>query len=250
MSWTGDATAIEGMWERPFALEGDGGIVPGAVWFAGRARPRPLVLLSHGGSGHALNASTRATAKYLVHTGDFVVGAIDGPVHGRRRQDGDLDPGASLRAYRRHWTAGDGGREAMTRDWRRALDFMLEQPFVDPHRVGYMGLSMGTAYGIPLCARDSRIQAIVLGLWALDYPNSTDLSGYARDILQPLLFLQKRHDERMSQAGQLALFDSFGSTSKQLNLYPGSHAGPCEAINTDACGHLVRHLHQAPPSSP
>jgi dienelactone hydrolase len=47
-------------------------------------------------------------------------------------------------------------------DLRRALDVLLERPDVDAKRVGYVGHSLGAAWGSALAGFERRIKAFVL----------------------------------------------------------------------------------------
>ena len=57
--------------------------------------------------------------------------------------------------------------------------------------VGYYGLSMGTAYGLPFLAVEKRIEAAVIGMWGSNYPNSGQLVEAARHVRSPVCFLHK-----------------------------------------------------------
>lgn len=244
MVWNGPETWHDGILERPFLVPGRGNL-QGAVWRPELPGPRPLVLLSHGGSGHSRSSAMRHTVQGLVRQGAFQVACIDGPVHGSRSPCDPDDAQQVIENFRRHWRTGDGGREAMLQDWQAALTLLLSAPQVDAGRVGFMGLSMGTAYGLRLCARDARIRACVLGLWSSDYPNSESLLAEAAALSLPTLFVQKLDDEWMSRAGQMRLFEAIGGPGKQMNIYPGTHGQAAPALLDDACRFLTTQLHGA-----
>ncbi|GLF94933.1 hypothetical protein SYYSPA8_11570 [Streptomyces yaizuensis] len=84
--------------------------------------------------------------------------------------------------------------------------------------VGYWGLSLGCAIGVPFIAAEPRVRAAVLGL----HGEETSAGAAAR-ITVPVEFLMQ-WDERVSRAASLALFDTFASTEKTLHANPGKHA--------------------------
>jgi cephalosporin-C deacetylase-like acetyl esterase len=131
----------------------------------------------------------------------------------------------------------------MAGDWARVLGAAEDLPFVRPGSVGYLGLSIGTAYGLMFCAGTTRVKVAVFGLWSADYPNSASLVGFAREIKQPTLFVQKWDDEFMSRNGQFQLFDALSTSTKQLNVYPGRHAEPSGPLHSDACRFLASGLY-------
>ena len=168
------------------AVTQHGNRVPAVYWLP--VSPcKGIVLASHGGSGHKLSVAVQAIAAACVPRG-FAVLAIDGPVQGERRSDGNLDPSAARQSFRDAWRAGVG-RTSMAADWQAALDALLELPGHGGLPVGYIGVSMGTAYGVPLLAIDRRIQAAVLGLWGTTYPASEHLATHAKDIKLSLIHI-------------------------------------------------------------
>jgi len=89
--------------------------------------------------------------------------------------------------------------------------------------VGYIGVSMGTAYGIPYLASDRRVQAAAIGLWSTNYAASGHLSGFAAQIRCPVWFTQQWDDEFFDREGTAQLFDALGTRDKRLVAYPGPH---------------------------
>jgi alpha-beta hydrolase superfamily lysophospholipase len=87
----------------------------------------------------------------------------------------------------------------------------------------WYGLSMGTAYGLPLLASEQRIGRAVLGMWGTSFVQSARLVADARSVRCPVLFQQKWDDELFTREGQLALFDALGTRDKRLHAYPGGH---------------------------
>lgn len=236
LGWTTEARGGD-VCEREFGIEREGGVIPGVAWYPTRTPGRcPLVLMGHGGSGHKRSAKMVRLGQLLaVEHGCWAV-AIDGPVHGARGPV--TEP--THPAYRQMWQRADVVQE-MIEDWRVVLDALSEHEQLDPARVGYWGLSMGTMFGLPYVATDARIRAAVLGKAGMRGP-SVERSGidkhfkiYAPQIRVPLLFVVQWDDERFDRDGQLELFDALGSRDKRLHAYPGPHSddGP-EAFEVGA----------------
>ena len=124
----------------------DIGGVPMSVWTPVGVTPRAIVLIGHGGSHHRRAEMVEMTARIInVHIPAYVV-AIDGPVHGDRLTG---EPGDNVQAFVRKWTSEDGGVPLILADWRSAITVARRLGGAAHLLVGYYGVSMGTAYGIP-----------------------------------------------------------------------------------------------------
>jgi dienelactone hydrolase len=109
-------------------------------------------------------------------------------------------------------------------EWKALLDGLAANPQWGSGPFGYWGVSMGTAYGVPLLAGEPRISAAVLGLGGLG-PGREGLRAQAGGITIPLLFLFQWDDELMTRESGLALWDAFGSAEKTMHINPGPHVG-------------------------
>lgn len=207
-----------------FTVRSAAGSVPATFW-NGRApegRKPGLVLLQHGGPFHKRHErSDQLAAEVVAQTGSAVL-LIDGPIHGLRRSD---QPAIQemLGNFERHWKE-DPGIDAYVSDWRTALDCVLQQGWADPDRIAWLGMSMGTAYGIPLCAVEDRIKAAAIGMWGIDWGQDARLLADARRMRTPVLFQIKSEDEIFSTQDQRALFDAIGSPDKTLRTHAGGHS--------------------------
>lgn len=227
--------------ERRLWIDIEGRRVPAVVWTPAHARgPRPLVLVGHGGSGHKSSQLVLDAAMPLVCQHGFVVAAIDGPVHGERRAVADAGP-AVRDEFRALWAAG-GSVEPMVADWRATLDRLCALPEVDPGAIGWYGISMGTAYGLPLVAAEPRIRAAVLGMWGTSRVNSARLVEDARRVRIPVLFQQKQDDEFFTPEGQVEIYEALASPEKRLAVYEGGHVDPSGAQLADLIGFLAQRL--------
>lgn len=194
--------------------------VPSLLW-----RPADgcagLIVACHGGSGHkASPAILNIVAAAAPHR--LAVVAIDGPVHGERRSDGSLDPGVARQAFRQAWAAGVGAG-TMAADMTAALDAALATIGSPGLPVGYVGVSMGTAYGLELLGSEPRMRAAVIGLWGANHVNSGPLLDQACRVRCPVWFVQQWHDEIFDRDGTAALFDAIASVDKRRVVYPGPH---------------------------
>lgn len=226
MKWIAEDTTHSDVVAREFRVHSQGREVPGMLWTPATAagKPVPLVLYGHGGSQHKKGPSVVDQALRLAQQYGIAMAAIDGPVHGDRRSDGQA-LGPQVQAdFGKLW-ATDPQVDPMVADWRATLDALLALPELDAAQVGWCGLSMGTAYGLPLVAAESRIKAAVLGMWGGDFMNSERLMLDAPAVRCATFFQIKWNDQFFSRQGQLDLFDRIGTSDKSCKLYPGEH-GP------------------------
>lgn len=221
MRFIAEATT-DGVTERLFTV----GEAPGAAWApAGAVGPRPLVLLGHGGGAHKTAPQLVGRARRLIGNG-FAVAAIDMPGWGGR----PFPPGCEqLNAEIEDLiAAGKPVGDAFARravviaeqavpEWRAVIDALMALDWIGAE-VGYWGLSLGCAIGLPLVAAEPRIRAAVLGLMGHD-----TLAGEAATITVPVEFVLQWDDEIVPRDHGLALFDAIGSAAKTLHANPGRH---------------------------
>ena len=135
---------------------------------------------------------------------------------------------ASDPAYAEMWRREDPVGE-MIEDWKAILDALMELPRIDPARIGYWGVSMGTMFGLPFVASDARVRVAVLGKAGMTGSSVTRsniapyFERFAPMVKQPVLFTMQWDDERFEREGQLDLYDRIGSADKRLHAYPGVH---------------------------
>lgn len=228
-------------------VQGAQSIVPTLAWLPATRRRPPVVLLAHGGSGHKAGARQERLAHRLATEAGIASIAIDGPFHGDRRPagDGPLD-------YQRRVSA-EGARavhDRMRDDWLAALAAAGQARLVDEHRVGFIGLSMGTRYGIAACAAlGPRLRCAVFGAFGLVCaPGLAPLAAddvvcrAASQIEAPVMWQTQDDDEVFPRAGQLSLFDRLASPETVLRTRPGGHTASRPADEAAWREHVAAHL--------
>jgi pimeloyl-ACP methyl ester carboxylesterase len=219
-------TVSNGVVQREFAV----GEVTGVLWSSASGSDRaPLVLLGHGGGRDSKAAPMVGRAHRLVTDCGFHVAAIDAPGHGDRPRTAFDE--REIAAMQQAMAAGEPVgpivvpynlhlAERAVPEWRATLDALQQLPEIGADGpVGYFGLNMGTAIGIPLAAADPRITAAVFGVFWHD----ESLAEAAGRITIPVEFLLQWHDEHIPRRSGLALFDAFASKEKTLHAKSGAH---------------------------
>ena len=240
-------SSSNGMIERDFTL----GNVPGVLWSPpSAAGPAPLVLMGHGGGTHKKHQAMAGRAQLLVTGCGFHVAVIDTPGHGDRpRTPHDDEEIADLFRAR---AAGEPEGPIVVRynahlaelavpEWRATLDAFQKLPQIGPDGpVGYFGLNMGTAIGIPLAAFEPRITAAVFGQHWPDV-----LAETAKKITIPIEFDMQWDDEHIPREAGLALFDAFASKEKTLHANAGKHKDLPRFEAASAVRFFARHFARA-----
>jgi pimeloyl-ACP methyl ester carboxylesterase len=179
-----------------------------------------------------------------VTGGGMTAVAIDAPGHGGRPRTATDD--REIAAMTRAMAAGEPVgpivvpynadiAERAVPEWRTVLDAVQDMLGAGP--VGYFGLNMGTAIGVPLTAADSRITAAVFGQFWHD-----PLGEVARRITVPIEFVLQWDDEHIPRSSGLALFDAFASTEKTLHANAGAHKDVPRFEADSAVRFFLRHL--------
>jgi dienelactone hydrolase len=236
-------TSSGGVTEQLFTL----GEIPGVLWTPEDAPgTRPLILMGHGGGQHKKEPGIVARARRFAGEGGFAVAAIDVPNHGGRPTGEEFDRIAT--EYRTRTVAGEDTAALVTAmytlvagqavaEWQAVLTAVQQLDHIGGGPVGYWGVSMGCAFGMPLVAAEPRVRAAVVGLLG-----SPVLAEAARQITVPVQFLVQWDDERMPRADSLALFDAIGSAEKTLHANPGGHADLPRFETDSSLRFFARHL--------
>jgi dienelactone hydrolase len=240
-------TSADGIVQRDFAV----GEVTGALWSPASGSGRvPLVLMGHGGGQHRKAPAMSGRARLIVKGCGFHVATIDAPGHGGR----PLTPYDEQEIARMQETmaAGDPVGEIVVRynlhlakqavpEWQTTLDALQQLPEIGTGGpVGYLGMNMGTAIGVPLVAAEPRITAAVFGLFWPD-----PLAKLANRITIPIQFALQWDDEHIEREAGLALFDAFASPEKTLHANAGTHKQLPRFEADSAVRFFARHLSKA-----
>ena len=239
----------DGVAVRRFDLTVEGQVVPGLHWTPeGSGGRGPTILFGHGGFQSKEAPNIVAMAESMAREQGYASVALDAPRHGERRTDEQIrQQEETLRRLREGGGAGAARSAAaaspgeareprMVREWKALLDGL--GPEAGPF--GYWGVSMGARYGIPLVATEPRISAAVFGLFGLG-PDAA-FRAAAESITVPLLFLFQYHDELMTPAAGLQLWEAFGSKEKTMHINPGPHVGIPVFERASSVAFFARHL--------
>jgi fermentation-respiration switch protein FrsA (DUF1100 family) len=237
-------TTADGVSELLFTLDG----IPGVLWTpADAAGPRPLILLGHGGGQHKKAPGMVARGRRYAADCGFAAVSIDAPGHGDRpRTEADERFVARLREL---MAAGQPVGPHVTRhnaelaaqavpEWQSVLDALRKDTsHADGGPVGYWGVSLGTAIGLPLTAADPRIGAAVFG--CLGHEGLTEA---AARVTVPVEFLLQWDDTLVPRASGLALFDALASPQKSLHANSGDHLAVPRFELDSSARFFLRHL--------
>lgn len=245
LEWTGKPISENGITECQFRLENDNRTIPGILWVPMQyEQPLPLVLMGHGGSGHKRAERQVLLGRRFAGTSQIAAVSIDGPFHGDRvtthleaRGHAELMTGASVNKV----------IDDMIDDWRTTLEVISQLDFINSNCTAYLGLSMGTRFGLPfVSAAGSQMSCAVLGKNGMHAPaginNATRFRQDAPRISVPVLFHVQWDDELFPRDGQFELFDLLGTQDKQLIAFPGSHRDTAPAAIDAWCGFITQHF--------
>ncbi|MFD7941515.1 alpha/beta hydrolase [Streptomyces sp. NPDC059744] len=238
-------SSSNGMLERDFTVGG----LPGVLWSsASNADDRaPLILMAHGGGNHKKHPAMSGRAQHLVTGCGFQVAVIDAPGHGDRPRTAHDE--AEIAELFRARAAGEPEGPIVVRyndhlaelavpEYQAALDALQELPEIGTNGlVGFWGINMGTAIGVPFVAIEPRITAAVFGQHWPDV-----LAEKAKQITIPIEFDMQWDDEHISREEGLALFDAFASKEKSLHVNSGKHKELPRFEVDSAVRFFARHL--------
>jgi len=243
-----------GVTERLFELTVNGERVPAVIWSPeGATGERPLILMGHGGSQHKKIGTLAARARQYAQRLGYATLAIDAPDHGdriSREQAAKLaaevgarvrgEPGTGFSADMLK-TMAERSRRAVP-EWKAALDAAQGFDFVGRHaRIGYWGVSMGTAIGVPFVASEPRIACAVFGLAGIR-TGQTAFEEAAKAITIPIEYVFQWEDAVAPRESGIALFNAFASAEKTMHINPGAHVAIPNFEGASWERFFVRHL--------
>ncbi len=226
---------VDGVLQRDFQVEVNEETVPCVIWLPeGASQPRPLILMGHGGSQHKKTMGIRQRAVYYALQAGWATLAIDAPGHGDRisREAAEQmakEVGARVRGESRA-TFDEARTKMMVQrsrqavpEWQAALDAVQTLDYIGAEGpVGYWGVSMGTAIGVPFVAAEPRIKCAVFGLAGLR-PGATAMAEAAAKITIPIEYVFQWEDAVAPREHGIDLFNAFASKEKTMHINPGGH---------------------------
>jgi dienelactone hydrolase len=218
----------------------------------------PLILVGHGGGpGKEGPWIANVCRRYVLGMPASVL-IIDSPAHGERAPDLG-DPIENLRAQRRS-LADRAVIDQIIGDWRATIDAAGTIGSFDANKLGYVGFSQGTLFGISVVAAFDDVKGAVFGIGGL--PRAGGVAAIARSVGlaeeqariieeeddpemrarvaldaacnlgdTEVLALQMSGDEVFPLEGSLELFAAYPGR-KRMAIWPGGHIElPPEAID-------------------
>jgi pimeloyl-ACP methyl ester carboxylesterase len=249
-----DVRSEDGVTRRSFSVSVAAETVPAVIWAPeGATGPRPLVLMGHGGSQHKKTPTLAARARQYAKKFGYATLAVDAPGHGDRisreeavtlaRETGARVTGQVASGWTPERLKLMAQRtSSAVPEWNAALQAALGFDFVGQGGpVGYWGVSMGTAIGVPFVSQCPHITAAVFGLAGLR-PGASEFEAAARKIAIPVEFVFQWDDAVAAREHGIGLFDAFGSSEKTMHINPGGHMGIPEFEGASWERFFVRHL--------
>ena len=225
-------------------------------------KPFPAIVCVHGAAGSKEDIKI---AYDFFATRGFAVLAIDAALHGERAVE-------HINALRADWYTLRHIYAQTVLDLRRAVDWLETRPAVDPSRIGYFGVSMGTIIGSTFCGVDKRIAAAALIIGGADFhlflrhsqlPGIVILRNYAteaeldavadslapvdpqyfvgRIAPRPAMFMNGRQDYAISPEAGARLQDLAGEP-KETYWYDGGHLPPFDQVMLRTANFFKKHL--------
>lgn len=194
----------------------------------------PGVLLLHGFSSRK-EQMAESIGRALLRRGVASL-AIDLPLHGAREAGIESLSLQNPVALIQNW------RLAL-REAHSAIDYMADQPAIDPRRLAIAGYSLGAYLAVMAAATNKRLRAVALAAGG-DLPRDTPFAGIVRTIAdpqravralagRPLLMVNGRADRTIRPEQARALFEA-ADEPKEIRWYDGGHWPPPPAIDTVA----------------
>lgn len=211
-------TPLEGLALAHFSLEVEGERVPGFVYVPTEADGcLPLVLLQHPATSSKDDYFVAEPARLWANRG-WIVGGIDAPFHGERDTYDPLrllqDRGLLAAAAQRY-----------VRELAAVAAALAERYPVDLQRLGFVGYSLGSMFGIPAVAAHGGFRAAAFclvgegGLVGPAHGPESVLPGLRNTAVR---IVAKMRDELIPREATQRLYDALPG-EKDIVWLPGGH---------------------------
>ncbi|HVL66928.1 MAG TPA: protein kinase [Vicinamibacterales bacterium] len=179
--------------------------VPAYLFLPKNAKP-PLQTVVFFPTGYARFVPTSesldlGTFEFLVRSGRAVLYPV---YQGTFERRGNVAPGRSgIRDMQVQWG----------KDFRRAVDYLVTRPEVDPEKLAYYSLSMGAYFGPIPVSLEPRLKTAVFAAGGLryDYPPETQPANFAPHVKIPVLIVHGRDDFGVPQDAQRRYVEILGT---------------------------------------
>jgi hypothetical protein len=103
-----------------------------------------------------------------------------------------------------------------SKDLARSIDYLQTRADIDRSRIGYLGVSAGSAYGVILTTLEDRLKAVVFldgGFFQQEHPVAgMDQADFAPRMKKPVLMVNGRYDATFPyESAQLPMFRMLGT---------------------------------------
>jgi dienelactone hydrolase len=152
---------------------------------------------------------------YVIKSGRAVLYPVYKGTYERR----SLKPAGTPTAYREFLIQ-------QSKDLGRSIDFLESRADIDRARIGYLGVSMGTAFGVILTALEERLKTVVFldgGFFSIPPLPGTDQVDFASRMKKPALMINGRYDWVFQ--GKDAMFRMLGTppADKKMVTFESGH---------------------------
>ena len=102
-----------------------------------------------------------------------------------------------------------------SKDLGRSIDYLETRSDIDHTRLGYLGVSQGSAYGVILASLEARLKAVVFldgGFFQFDPVAGLDQADFAPRLTRPVLMVNGRYDATFPyESAQVPMFRMLGT---------------------------------------
>jgi len=132
--------------------------IPFAMIGSKKERPSPLLIMFGGAMQKALEDEDSNTLGWILTKHGFLTICLDMPSHGAEDRPGQP---ARLAAWRNRLESGENFLPPFLSKVRSVLDFLIEQGYADPKRVGVYGSSRAGFMALHFAAQEPRVRYAV-----------------------------------------------------------------------------------------